>query len=65
VAESHRRRGVATAMIGELRRIASQRNVHGIFVQADAEDGPAIALYESLGVKKRVHHFDIETPAQA
>ena len=65
VAQSHRRRGVATAMIGELRRIAAERHAYGIFVQADAEDGPAIALYESLGVKKHVHHFDIETPAQA
>jgi aminoglycoside 3-N-acetyltransferase I len=60
VVESHRRRGVATGMIGELRRIASERNVHVIFVQADLEDGPAIALYGSLGTKETAHHFDIE-----
>src|SRR5262249_60774470 len=35
VAESHRRRGVATGLISELRKIASERNVHSIFVQAD------------------------------
>src|SRR5215472_9989354 len=52
VAQSHRRRGVATGMIGELRRIASQRNVYVIFVQADPGDDPAIALYESLGTKE-------------
>jgi aminoglycoside 3-N-acetyltransferase I len=65
VAESHRRRGVATGMIGELKRIASKRNVYVIFVQADLSDGPAIALYESLGTKETAHHFDIELHAAA
>jgi aminoglycoside 3-N-acetyltransferase I len=60
VAQSHRRRGVATGMIRELKRIASKRNVYVIFVQADEWDGPAIALYESLGTKKTANHFDIE-----
>ena len=63
VAETHRRRGVATGMIGELKRIASKRNVYVIFVQADLWDGPAIALYESLGTKETAHHFDIEVHA--
>jgi aminoglycoside 3-N-acetyltransferase I len=62
VVESHRRRGVATGLIGELRKIASERNVYDIFVQADTGDGPAIALYESLGRKETVFHFDIEVP---
>jgi aminoglycoside 3-N-acetyltransferase I len=65
VADGHRRRGVATGMIGELRRIASVRNVYVIFVQANLEDGPAIALYESLGTKETAHHFDIEVRAAA
>jgi aminoglycoside 3-N-acetyltransferase I len=59
VAEQHRRKGVATALIGELRTIASQRDVYVIFVQADLQDGPAISLYESLGTKETAHHFDI------
>jgi aminoglycoside 3-N-acetyltransferase I len=63
VAQSHRRRGVATGMIGELRRIALERNVYIIFVQADPRDSPAIALYESLGTKETAHHFDIEVHA--
>ena len=63
VAQGHRRRGVATGMIGELKRIASKRNVYVIFVQADLWDGPAIALYESLGTKETAHHFDIEVHA--
>jgi aminoglycoside 3-N-acetyltransferase I len=30
-----------------------------IFVQADHGDDPAIALYERLGVREEVLHFDI------
>jgi aminoglycoside 3-N-acetyltransferase I len=63
VAESHRRRGVATGLIRELTRIATTRNVYVIYVQADQEDAPAIALYESLGTKESVFHFDITVPA--
>jgi aminoglycoside 3-N-acetyltransferase I len=37
--------------------------VYVIFVQADLEDGPAIALYESLGARTTAHHFDIAVPA--
>ena len=59
VAEPHRRKGLAAALIGELRKIASQRDAYVIFVQADLGDGPAIALYESLGTKETAHHFDI------
>lgn len=62
VIEKHRRRGVATGLIGELRKIASEQNVYVIFVQADTEDGPAIALYESLGTKETAYHFDIDVP---
>lgn len=60
VLEEHRRRGVATRVIGELKRIAAALGAYVIFVQADLEDGPAIALYESLGTKETAHHFDIE-----
>ena len=64
VAEPHRRRGVATELIDALRSIAAQRNVYVIFVQADLEDGPAIALYQSLGTRTTAHHFDIAVPAE-
>lgn len=60
VAQAHRRRGIATAMIGELRRIASQRGAYVIYVQADLGDDPAIALYTKLGTREDVLHFDIE-----
>ena len=59
VSRSHRRRGVATRLIQTLQRIAAGRNAYVIFVQADHGDAPAIALYESLGVREDVYHFDI------
>ncbi len=59
VAESHRRRGIATALIEELKVQAHQRGVHVIFVQADHGDDPAVALYTKLGVREDVMHFDI------
>jgi aminoglycoside 3-N-acetyltransferase I len=60
VAEPHRRHGLATALIGELRRIGSAMGAYVIFVQADPGDTPAIALYTKLGVREDVHHFDID-----
>jgi ribosomal protein S18 acetylase RimI-like enzyme len=62
VAETHRRRGIATATIAELQRVAATRGAWVIFVQADTVDPPAIALYESLGTREDVHHFDIPVP---
>jgi aminoglycoside 3-N-acetyltransferase I len=59
VAASHRRQGLATAMIRELRRVAFARGAYVIFVQADYQDIPAVALYEKLGVREEVLHFDI------
>ena len=59
VAASHRRQGVATALIEELKRIAAARGAWVIFVQADRGDEPAIALYSKLGVREDVLHFDI------
>ncbi len=56
---AHRRRGVATALIGELKRVVAARGVYVVFVQADAGDDAAIALYSKLGVREDVHHFDI------
>ena len=42
-----------------LQQIAKERGAYVIYVQADTVDGPAIALYESLGRREDVHHFDI------
>ena len=59
VAEEHRRHGIATGLIHQLQSIAATLGAYVIFVQADPWDAPAIRLYESLGVREDVHHFDI------
>lgn len=61
VAEAHRREGVATALIEELKKIAAGRGAYVIFVQADIgiEDQAAVALYTKLGTQEEVLHFDI------
>ena len=59
VAAPHRRHGIATSLIGHLRDIAARRGAWVIYVQADYGDDPAIALYEKLGTREDVMHFDI------
>ena len=60
VSAAHRRRGIATALIRRLQRLAAERGAWVIFVQADHGDDPAIALYTKLGTREEVLHFDIE-----
>ncbi|MGC4086572.1 MAG: AAC(3)-I family aminoglycoside N-acetyltransferase [Polyangiaceae bacterium] len=59
VKETHRRRGVASGLIRELQHVAAERGAWVIFVQADYGDDPAVSLYESLGKREEVMHFDI------
>ncbi len=59
VDENYRRHGIATGCINKLREIAREVGSYVIYVQADHGDEPAIKLYESLGTKEDVHHFDI------
>ncbi len=59
IAAAHRREGIATALIQELKKIAAARAAYVIFVQADIGDVPAIALYTKLGAREDVLHFDI------
>jgi aminoglycoside 3-N-acetyltransferase I len=63
VGRAHRRRGVATALIARVRDIAAERGAWVVYVQADYADPPAIALYEKLGVREEVLHFDIPVDA--
>lgn len=60
VAEAHRRQGIAIALIEELRKVAADCGAWVIYVQADYVDPPAIALYEKLGTREEVLHFDID-----
>ena len=60
VTEQYRRKGIATKLIHKLKEIGKERDAYVIYVQADYGDDPAIALYESLGTREEVLHFDIE-----
>ena len=66
VLAAHRRQGVATGLIRRLQEIGAERGAWVVFVQADPPDTPAIRLYEKLGVREEVLHFDIpvQRPAQ-
>ena len=59
VLEDRRRRGIATGLINKVREIAKEIGAWVVYVQADTGDDPAIKLYESLGTREDVHHFDI------
>lgn len=59
VMAAHRRQGVATGLIRRLQEIGAERGAWVVFVQADPPDTPAIRLYEKLGVREEVLHFDI------
>jgi aminoglycoside 3-N-acetyltransferase I len=61
VASTHRRQGVATALIRALNKVAASRGAYVMFVRRDTgiEDEPAIALYTKLGTREDVLHFDI------
>jgi len=56
---AHRRLGVATALIDQVKALAARRGIYVLFVQADYGDDPAIALYTKVGRREDVLHFDI------
>ena len=54
-----RRQKMDTNLLGFLLEEAKRRNASAVFIQADQEDTPAVALYESMGEREEVYHFDI------
>jgi aminoglycoside 3-N-acetyltransferase I len=60
-----RRRGIATALIRFLQEVARARGAGVVFVQADITDPAAIALYDKLGTRESVLHFDLWPPQTA
>lgn len=60
VAASHRRQGIATALLKALAPVADAEQAHAVFVQADSMDAAAIALYDRLGRREEVLHFDLD-----
>lgn len=65
VAGSHRRRGVARGLIDALKEVAREQGAYVIYVQADRGDVPAISLYESMGTREDVHHFDFQVSSSS
>ena len=65
VSAKYRRQGIATQLIQALKKIATDRRVYVIYVQADHGDEPATALYTKLGLRENVLHFDIEVEDNA
>lgn len=64
VSESHRRKGIAEAMLKEMQKIGALRGAYVVFVQADHGDEPAIALYTKVGIGGEVLHFDLAISSQ-
>jgi aminoglycoside 3-N-acetyltransferase I len=60
VAIEHRRKGVATSLIEQMKTIAAARGAYVVIVQADLDDQPAVNLYTKLGHREDVLHFDID-----
>jgi len=49
VAETHRRLGIASALLAQLGELARERGIRIGFVLTDPDNGPANALYRSAG----------------
>jgi aminoglycoside 3-N-acetyltransferase I len=62
VMAAHRRQGIATTLIEQVRTIAVARGAWVVFIQADLDNAPAIALYSKLGTREDAVHFDIAVP---
>ena len=65
VEQAFRRQGIATRLIREVQKASRTKGAYVVFVQADYEDEPAVALYTKLGVREDVLHFDIKEPDSA
>lgn len=60
VDSQHRRKRIATELIVFLKKEATELGAWVVFVQADPIDTAAVKLYESLGIRENVCHFDFE-----
>lgn len=60
VDSQYRRKRIATELILFLKREIAELGAWVVFVQADPIDTAAVKLYESLGVREDVIHFDFK-----
>jgi GNAT superfamily N-acetyltransferase len=56
---AHRRRGVATALVGALKAVCREQGIDGMFVLTSASNGPAMALYGRTGATCEGHDRDV------
>jgi GNAT superfamily N-acetyltransferase len=66
VAEDHRRRGLATAVMAALQRWAAERGAWWVYLQVAADNAPARALYRRAGfIEHHRYHYRLgpEPPA--
>jgi aminoglycoside 3-N-acetyltransferase I len=64
VKPAYRRRGIATALLVELERLARERSIGESFVLTEPDNDPANALYGSLGgTRTEVVEWDFEYTA--
>lgn len=59
VQPSEQRQGIATALLNELRRWATRIDAQLLFIQSEQGDQPASQLYNKLGAKTPVLHFEM------
>jgi ribosomal protein S18 acetylase RimI-like enzyme len=57
VAESHRRRGVGESLIQAALELARSTGARGIFLETEATNAQAQALYTRMGLTKNENHF--------
>lgn len=60
VTEAYRNSGVATAIIGELEKIARERGVEKLFLEVRVSNAPAMSLYLKcgfIGAYARAHYY--------
>jgi aminoglycoside 3-N-acetyltransferase I len=61
VDEKHRKQGIATSLVNELKMHARENNISLIFVEAESAGIEAIGFYRSLKAEQlSVEHFNIE-----
>ncbi len=60
VSEAHRRKGVATRLIEDLKPIAKAHGAHVLFIQAERDNAPAAALYTKFAANEDILHFEIK-----
>ncbi|MEV1010346.1 GNAT family N-acetyltransferase [Streptomyces sp. NPDC049881] len=64
VGAAHRRRGLATALVGELARAALAEGASAAYLQVETDNAPAHALYGRLGFTAHSHYHYRTAPRE-